>query len=125
MNCTLLHPYNASPTGCCLPSPCVQGSKSACPSASFPPTTSTDGTTWIATTTGLCVLYSCMDVGVSVSACGSLLPSPYFYSEVRTEITTVYRAGMGAGMGVCTCGCALVCMYKTDACVVLFSLWSV
>ena len=63
-----------------------------------------------------------MDVGLLVSVCGcSLIPSAYFHSEVGIEIGTVYETSVG----VCTCECVFVCVYKTDACIALLSLRSV
>ena len=98
-----------SPTGWCLPSPCVQWGKATCPSAVFLPTTSTNGTTWISTNTGLCVCCICAWYG-----CGcSLVPSPHFHFEISIKIWTRHKARIW----ICAyCVWALVSVDKTGSC---------
>ena len=101
-----------SPTGWCLPSPCVQWGKTTCPSAFFLPTTSTNGTTWISTNTGLCVccicacMWVCWCLGVDV-------PSPHFHFEIRIKIRTGYKARIWICAHVHGC---LLSINKTGSC---------
>ena len=63
----------------------------------------------------VCVLYTCMDVGVLVSGCGcSLLPSPHFHFEVRMELGTGLKTSVGVGIDVCTCAWVFVSVYMTE-----------
>ena len=58
----------------------------------------------------VCVVYI-HGVGVLVSVCEcSLIPSPYFHSEVGIEMRTVSKTSVGVSKGVSTCGCVFICM---------------
>ena len=79
-----------SPTGWCLPSPCVQWGKATCPSAVFLPTPSTNETTWISTNTGLCVCVVYvhgMGVGVAL------------YPVLISILKSVLKYGPGTRLG--------------------------
>ena len=72
----------------------------------------------------VCVLYACMDwvcwclcVRVRVAS----YPVPISILKVGLEMGIVYETSVG----VCTCGCVFVCVYKTDVCIAFLSLWSV
>ena len=138
------------PTGWCLPSPCIQWDKAACPSAFFLPTASINGTTWISTKTGLCMYVVflhgcrvCWCLGVGLT---SLLASPNFHFEVRMGFVAGCKGGVlwvwiCAHVHGCLCllpgpcatpfgarrseeGCLCLWTKQVPACIALFSLYS-
>ena len=70
----------------------------------------------------VCVLYTCMEwVCWCLCVRVASYPVPISILKVGLEMGIVYETSVG----VCTCGCVFVCVYKTDVCIAFLSLWSV
>ena len=66
----------------------------------------------------VCVLNTCMDVGVLVSGCGySLVPSPHFHVEARMIIGTGHKSRIWicAHVGVCVSGQNRLLLFSVES----------